>query len=117
MAHKKKINQEKESMPYEIEDAMKITEDIFNLSKEKEYNPGAFVHGLIFALEATQQSYNIPQQQLLKPLNNPIIFLNNSLPILKEDVVDILRKFPTVEKSNDSYNIKYYFLKYDTIFD
>ena len=64
MAHKKTINQEKESIPYKIEDAMKITEDIFNLSKEKEYNPGAFVHGLIFALEATQQSYNIPQKQL-----------------------------------------------------
>ena len=64
MVHKKKINQEAESTPYSIEDAMKITEDIFNLSKENKYNPGAFVHGLIFALEATQQSYNIPQQQL-----------------------------------------------------
>ena len=64
MVHKRKINQEKESIPYSIEDVMKITEDIFNLSKANEYNPGAFVHGLIFALEATQQSYNIPQQQL-----------------------------------------------------
>ena len=43
---------------------MKITEDIFNLGKDKEYNPGAFVHGLIFCLEALQRSYNIPQQQL-----------------------------------------------------
>ena len=59
-----KIDQKTESIAYKIEDAMKITEDIFNLSKEKEYNPGAFVHGLVFALEATQQSYNIPQQQL-----------------------------------------------------
>jgi len=64
MAHKRKTDQETKSVPYSIEDAMKITEDIFNLSKENEYNPGAFVHGLIFALEATQQSYNIPQQQL-----------------------------------------------------
>ena len=64
MVHKKKTNQEKESISYSIEDVMKIAEDIFSLSKENEYNPGAFVHGLIFALEATQKSYNIPQQQL-----------------------------------------------------
>jgi hypothetical protein len=64
MAHKRKINKKRESVPYTIEDAMKITEDIFNLNKEKKYNPGAFIHGLIFALEATQQSYKIPQQQL-----------------------------------------------------
>ena len=49
---------------YTIEDAMKITDEIFKLSKDKNYNPGAFVHGLIFALELTQQSYKIPQQQL-----------------------------------------------------
>jgi hypothetical protein len=64
MAHKKKMNQKKESLPYKIEDAMKITDEIFNLSKEKEYNVGAFVHGLIFALEYAQFSYNIPQQQI-----------------------------------------------------
>lgn len=64
MAHKKKMNQKKESLPYKIEDAMKITDEIFKLSKEKEYNVGAFVHGLIFALEYAQFSYNIPQQQI-----------------------------------------------------
>lgn len=64
MAHKKKMNQKKESLPYKIEDAMKITDEIFKLSKEKEYNVGAFVHGLIFTLEYTQFSYNIPQQQI-----------------------------------------------------
>jgi len=64
MAHKKKMNQKKESLPYKVEDAMKITDEIFKLSKEKEYNVGAFVHGLIFALEYTQFSYNIPQQQI-----------------------------------------------------
>ncbi len=64
MAHKKKMNQKKESLPYKIEDAMKITDEIFKLSKEKEYNVGAFVHGLVFALEYTQFSYNIPQQQI-----------------------------------------------------
>ena len=64
MAHKRKNNQKKESLPYTIDDAMKITDDVFKLSKEKEYHPGAFVHGLVFALEYAQFSYNIPQQQI-----------------------------------------------------
>lgn len=64
MAHKKKTNQKKEPLPYTVEDAMKITDEIFKLSKEKEYNVGAFVHGLIFALEYAQFSYKIPQQQI-----------------------------------------------------
>ena len=54
----------KKSTSYTIEDAMKITNDIFNLNKENNYNPGAFVHGLIFAMEAVQKSYNIPPKQL-----------------------------------------------------
>jgi hypothetical protein len=49
---------------YTMGDVFKITDDLFALSKEKEYHPGAFVHGLVFALEFAQQSYNIPQQQL-----------------------------------------------------
>jgi hypothetical protein len=64
MAHKRKNDQKKGSLPYTIEDAMKITDDVFQLSKEKKYHPGAFVHGLIFALEYAQFSYSIPQQQL-----------------------------------------------------
>ena len=51
-------------MPYTIEDALKITDEIFKLSKENKYNVGAFVHGLIFALEYAQFSFNIPQQQI-----------------------------------------------------
>jgi len=49
---------------YTFEDAMKVADDIFSLQKEESYHPGAFVHGLVFALEATQQSYQIPPQQL-----------------------------------------------------
>ena len=49
---------------YTIEDAMKITDEIFKLNKDRNYNPGAFIHGLIFALELTQQSYNVSQQQI-----------------------------------------------------
>jgi hypothetical protein len=52
------------SKPYNFEDAMKVAEDIFSLHKDNEYHPGAFIHGLIFALEATQQTYKIPPKQL-----------------------------------------------------
>ena len=64
MAHKQKNNQDKRSLPYTVKDAMKIADDVFELSREKEYNLGAFVHGLIFALEYAQYSYKIPQQQI-----------------------------------------------------
>jgi len=64
MAHKKKVNEKQKSAPYTIDDVMKITDDIFKLSKEKKYNIGAFVHGLTFALEYVQVSYNVPQQQI-----------------------------------------------------
>ena len=59
--HSSKDNQEK---IYTLKDAMNIADDIFSLQKEKQYNPGAFVHGLIVALEATQQSYQIPQKDI-----------------------------------------------------
>ena len=49
---------------YSMKDAMQIAEDIFNLSKEKTYHPGAFIHGLIIVLEATQQTYQIPPKEL-----------------------------------------------------
>ncbi|UCD13606.1 MAG: hypothetical protein JSW60_08630 [Thermoplasmatales archaeon] len=64
MAHKKKMDEKKEPLPYTIQDALQITDDIFKLSKEKKYNMGAFVHGLILALEYAQFSYSIPQQQI-----------------------------------------------------
>jgi len=49
---------------YTMTDVFKVTDDLFQLSKEKAYHPGAFVHGLVFALELTQESYHIPPQQL-----------------------------------------------------
>ncbi|MBN2066644.1 MAG: hypothetical protein JW771_07565 [Candidatus Thermoplasmatota archaeon] len=64
MAHKRKEKEAKKSAPYTLEDAMKVTDDLFTLSQEKKYNVGAFTHGLVFALEYLQQMYNIPQQQL-----------------------------------------------------
>ena len=62
MAHKKKDSNDAGS--YTVGDAIKIADEIFNLNKEKNYNPGAFIHGIIFALEYAQFSYKIPHQQL-----------------------------------------------------
>ena len=45
-------------------DAIKVADDIFKLTKDNEYNIGAFIHGLIFALEYAQHSYKVPQQQI-----------------------------------------------------
>jgi hypothetical protein len=49
---------------YTMTEVFQITDDLFQLSKEKEYPLGAFVHGLIFALEFAQQTDRIPPQQL-----------------------------------------------------
>jgi len=64
MAHKRKENQGKQTLPYKIEDALKIADDILKMGKEKKYNLGAFLHGMIFALEYAQYSYKIPPQQI-----------------------------------------------------
>jgi hypothetical protein len=64
MAHKTKHQNNAKSNSYTVGDAIKIADDIFQLSKDKKYNVGAFVHGMIFALEYAQTSYKIPQQQM-----------------------------------------------------
>lgn len=64
MNKKSKNDESNKKSEYNIEDAMKVTNEIFNLNKKNNYNPGAFIHGLIFALEFTQQNYGIPQQQI-----------------------------------------------------
>jgi len=83
MAHKKKVNQDKKSPPYTIQDALKITDDIFKLSKDNDYNVGAFIHGLVFALEYAQFSYKIPQQQIA---------------IIKRDCRQYFRDIETIKK-------------------
>lgn len=69
MAEKKKeIQQNKPTKSpkssYTMSEVFKISDDFFQLLKDKQYPLGAFVHGLIFALELAQQSYHIPPQQL-----------------------------------------------------
>lgn len=73
------------SKPYNFEDAMKIAEDIFSLHKENNYHPGAFVHGLIFALEATQQSYKIPPKQLAEVKRGVRRYFNEMNAMMKEN--------------------------------
>ncbi len=65
MNEKKQAEEKKPAKnSYTIEDAIKIADDIFKMSKDKKYNIGAFIHGLIFAQEYSQQIYQIPQQQI-----------------------------------------------------
>jgi hypothetical protein len=60
---KKEPTKSSESL-YTMTEIFKITDDLFQLSKDKQYPLGAFIHGLIFTLELTQKSYNIPPQKL-----------------------------------------------------
>ena len=65
MPEKKQTDEKKTTKTsYTIEDAIKIADDILKMGKDKKYNIGAFIHGLIFAQEYSQQIYQIPQQQI-----------------------------------------------------
>jgi hypothetical protein len=64
MAHKRKKDEKNKTTSYTIEDALKVADDVFKLSKNNKYNSGAFIHGLVFALEYVQLNYRIPPQQL-----------------------------------------------------
>ena len=55
---------EKKATSYTVEDAIKIADEIMKLGKDKKYNLGAFIHGLILAQEYAIYSYKIPQQQI-----------------------------------------------------
>lgn len=65
MAEKKQTEEKTPTRTsYTIEDVIKIADDIFKMGQDKKYNIGAFIHGLIFAQEYSQQIYQIPQQQI-----------------------------------------------------
>jgi hypothetical protein len=64
MNGKNEDKKNKKQTSYTIEDAIKIADDVLQISKDKEYNLGAFIHGLTFALEYAIYSYKIPQQQI-----------------------------------------------------
>lgn len=55
---------EKKATSYAVEDAIKIADEIMKLAKEKKYDLGPFIHGLIFAQEYAIFSYKVPQQQI-----------------------------------------------------
>ena len=85
MAEKKKIVQKQNASTYTIRDVLKITDDVFQLYKEKEYNPGAFVHGLVFALEVAQKSYHIPPQQIAEIKRDCHRYVNELAHIKKQE--------------------------------
>ena len=64
MEQKENTSQDNKTSSYSIKDAITVADDIFKLTKDKKYNLGAFIHGLIFALEYAQYNYKIPQQQI-----------------------------------------------------
>ena len=64
MPKNKKDKNEKQELPYKIEDSLKIADEIMKMGQEKKYNIGAFVHGMIFALEYAQHVYKIPPKQI-----------------------------------------------------
>jgi len=64
MADKKKETPPKNQSAYTVGDAIKIADEIMKLGKDKKYNLGAFIHGLVFAQEYAIYSYKIPQQQI-----------------------------------------------------
>ncbi len=80
MEKTKEETQKNNKNTYTIKDAMKVTDDIFNLSKEKDYHPGAFIHGLIFALEYVQSTYKIPKQQIAQIKRDCKQFFNEMGP-------------------------------------
>jgi len=74
---------------YTFEDAMKVADDIFHLLKDKDYHPGAFVHGLVFALETAQQSYNISQKQLAEVKRGTRKYLQEVQHAVKENKTEV----------------------------
>jgi len=77
--------QEQVKNTYTYEDAMSVVDDIFQLSKEKKYHPGAFIHGLVFALEATQQTYQIPPKQIAEVKRSARKYLQELEKVVKQD--------------------------------
>lgn len=64
MANKETKENKKQKLPYTVEDALKIADDIMDMGKGKKYNIGAFIHGMVFALEYAQFVYKIPPKQI-----------------------------------------------------
>ena len=64
MSQSETKEQNQKSQHYTMKDAIKVADDILKITKEKDYNVGAFIHGLIFALEYAQHSYRVPPQQI-----------------------------------------------------
>lgn len=80
------LTEKQKDTSYSFEDAMKIVDDIVHLQKEKKYHPGAFIHGRIFTLELTQQSYQIPPQQIAKVKRDIRRYVKELLTMQKKEM-------------------------------
>ena len=97
MVEKKKETQQKkplksERSSYTMPEVFKISDDFFQLLKDKQYPPSAFVHGLIFALELAQQSYHIPPQQLAEIKRDCRRYVDEIVQIGSQQKTSIQRK-------------------------
>lgn len=97
MAEKKnEIKQEKPTKSseesYTINDVFKITDELFQLSKDKQYPIGAFIHGLIFTLEFIEKTYNIPPQKLAEIKRDCRKYANEMIRVESEKKSPINKK-------------------------
>ena len=93
---KNKIEQKepiKSSEPsYTINEVFKITDDLFQFSKDKQYSVGAFIHGLIFTLEVAQQTYRIPPQKLAEIKRNCRKYVDEMIRVGSEQKTKVEKK-------------------------
>ena len=77
---------------YTMTEIFKITDELFQLSKDKQYPLGAFIHGLIFTLELTQKSYNIPPQKLAEIKRDCRKYVDEIVRVRSEQKTPLERK-------------------------
>jgi 5-bromo-4-chloroindolyl phosphate hydrolysis protein len=57
------MNESKQPV-YQIDDVLNISQEIFSICKQNNYDLESFMYALLFCVEALQLSYTIPQQEL-----------------------------------------------------
>jgi hypothetical protein len=84
---------------YTMKDAMQVADDILNLSREKQYSIGAFVHGQIFALEFTTAAYGIPAQQIAEIKRDCRKYISEMLQYQSQQAAEAKTEAKTEEKA------------------
>ncbi len=88
---------------YTMTEILKITDDLFQLSKDKGYVLGAFIHGLIFTLELTQKSYNIPPQKLAEIKRDCRKYVDELVRVRSEQKTPIKQKEKSIQIKRPKY--------------